>query len=156
MKTASLKEIKDELKFTSEEKLNDILIRLVKYRKENKELISYLLFESENEQAYINGVKKQIDIEFNNINTKSFYLAKKTIRKVLRTTNKYIKYSANKTTEVELLIYFIKKLKDTDLSISQSRVLENIYFRQKERIRKVLSKLHEDLQYDFSIEMKDL
>ncbi len=156
MKTATLKQLKSELEFQDAKKLSELLIRLVKYKKENKELLTYLLFEKDDEHNYINEVRLLIDNDFDKLNSISFYLAKKTIRKALRTTNKYIKYSGNKQTEIELLIYFVQKLKNSDLDIQNSKVIENMYFRQLEKIHKVLKVLHEDLQYDYKEEIEDL
>ena len=156
MKTASLKQIKTELSRHSDDRLMEIIIRLSKYKKENKELLTYLLFESDSEDHYILEVKKLIDGDFEKLNSSSFYIAKKTIRKALRTTNKYIKYSGSKQTEVELLIYFVSKLQHSGLEIKNSPVLLNMYQRQLLKIEKSLSKLHEDLQFDYRYEIDDL
>src|SRR5580704_3921111 len=98
MKAASLNELKNELKTLSPSKLVELCVRLGKYKKENKELITYLLFEAHDEQNYIDGVKAEIEEQFAEMNKGNIYLAKKTIRKVLRTTNKYIRYSGSKQT----------------------------------------------------------
>jgi len=156
MKAASLKELKTELNRQSSNDLQALMLRLIKYKKENKELLTYLLFESDNEDSYILEVKKQIDNEFSNINTNSLYLAKKTIRKVLRTTNKHIKYSGIKQTEVELLIYFCRKIKDSNIPLQSSKALYNIYHRQLDKVKTSISKLHEDLQYDYNYEIEEL
>ena len=156
MKTASLKELKIELKRQSNDELQNLLLRLIKYKKENKEMLSYLLFESENEDSYIVAVKKQIDEDFSKINYDSLYFAKKTIRKVLRTTNKHIKYSGIKQTEIELLMYFCWKIKDSKIPLKNSRALYNIYNRQLDKIKIAISKLHEDLQYDYNLELEEL
>ena len=60
MKAASLSEIKKELSNQDEKRLLELCMRLAKYKKESKELLTYLLFESNNEQTYVLGVKKQI------------------------------------------------------------------------------------------------
>ena len=156
MKTASLKEIKSEINLLSHAKTVELCIKLIKYKKENKELLSYLLFEASDEQFYIKEVKSQIDIEFENMNMSNLYLAKKTIRKVLRTSNKYIKYSGLKQTEVEILIHFCKNIKDSGISLDRNKALFNLYHRQIERINKALSTLHEDLQYDYTFEIEEL
>jgi hypothetical protein len=101
-------------------------------------------------------VKALVDEQFEDLNKTNLYLAKKTIRKVLRTSNKFIKYSGNKQTEVELLIFFCKKLKDSGLSLNKNKALFNLYHRQIQRIHKALETLHEDLQYDYTEEMKVL
>ena len=106
MKTATVKHIKDELKYTSQEELINLCLRLSRFKKENKELLTYLLFESGNEQGYIDSIKEETDEQFDQINTASYFYIKKSIRKILRNLKKYNRYSLNKETEVELLIYF--------------------------------------------------
>ena len=154
MKAASLKELKEELHTLHPTKVLELCIHLAKYKKENKELLTYLLFEAHDEQSYIKEVKEQIDEGFSGINKSNLYLAKKGLRKILRTTNKYIKYSGSKQTEVELLIYFCKKTKKTGIPLPINTALGNIYIRQIQKIKKALSTLHEDLQYDYNEEMK--
>ncbi len=131
-------------------------MRLAKYKKENKELLTYLLFEANDEKAYIEGVKREIDLGFEGMNRSNLYFAKKSIRKTLRITNKFIKYSGSKQTEVELLIHFCKTLNNYNLPIKSSTVLSNLYQKQLQRIRKALSTLHEDMQYDYNDDLESL
>lgn len=156
MDTASISNIKKELKNLPVEELQTLINRLAKYKKENKELLSYLLFDAYNESEFIGQVKKEIDLQFSSMNSSSFYLAKKTLRKVLRTTNKYIRFSGIKETEVELLLYFCKKMKTSSLNYKTSKVVFNMYLNQVKRIQKVISMLHEDLQYDYREELEKL
>jgi len=156
MKAASVKELKDELSTRPAKELLQLCLRLSRFKKENKELLTYLLFESGNEAAYIQGIKEEMDEAFEQINTRSIYLIKKSVNKVLRNTRKYIRYSLNKETEVDLLIYFCRKLSDMTPHINRSTSLQNIYFRQIESIRKKIAKLHEDLQYDYNLELDTL
>ena len=108
MKAATVKELKTELSSRSPKELLEICLRLSKFKKENKELLTYLLFESDDEAGYIREVKNEIDQQFESINTKSFFYIKKSIRKILRNIKKYVRYSQKKQTEVELLIYFCR------------------------------------------------
>jgi hypothetical protein len=129
---------------------------LTKYKKENKELLTYLLFEASNELSYIKDLKTEIDEEFKLINKKTPYLIKKSIRKILRNIKKHIRYSRKKETEVELLLYFCTLLKQMTPSIKRNATLQNIYDRQIESIKKTVASLHEDLQYDYEIELREL
>lgn len=156
METASLGEIKKELKTIEPQQLQELCLRLAKYKKENKELLNYMLFEAINEQAFIQNVKEEIDEQFKQLNRHSFYLAKKTLRKVLKTTDKYIKFSGSKETEIELLIHFCKKMRESGIRMRSHRVILNMYLRQVERIKKVHSVLHEDLQYDYEEAVQEL
>ena len=156
MKTASLKELKAELSTLPQKAIIDLCLHLVKFKKENKELLTYLLFESKDEQTYIKDVKLIIENYFEEINKTNLYFAKKSLRKVLRQINKFIKYSGSKQTEVELLLFFCQNIKDIGISLQANTVIGNIYERQLIKISKALSLLHEDLQYDYLEEIKSL
>ena len=156
MKTVTIKQLKDELSHKSADELKELCLHLSRFKKENKELLTYLLFESHNEEGYIQSVKEQIDELFSEINTKSYFYIRKSVRKILSLTKKYIRYSKKKETEAELLLYFCKKLKDMKPSINRSQRLQNVFHSQIKMIKKAIDKLHEDLQYDYQLELDDL
>ncbi|MEH6537301.1 MAG: hypothetical protein V7719_12965 [Psychroserpens sp.] len=159
MKAVSVVTIRKELKYKSNEELAELCLRLSRFKKENKELLTYLLFEADSEDGYIETVKSEIDEQFDIINTDSYFYIKKSVRKILRNTKKYIRYSLNKETEVELLLYFCKQLRTMSPSIKRNTTLINIYERNMIAIRKKIMHLHEDLQYDYTIifeEIEDL
>ncbi|GAA4278981.1 hypothetical protein [Aquimarina mytili] len=156
MKSASVIEIKTELSDHSHQELVELCLRLSRFKKENKELLSYLLFESSDEDGYITSVKSEVDEEFDIINTKSYHYIKKSVRKILRTIKKYIRYSKNKETEIELLLYFCQKLIDFQPYIKRNAVLQTIARRELAVIKKKLPLFHEDLQYDYNIELEAL
>ena len=156
MKTASISEIKQELTNASSKELLELCLRVIKYKKENKELLTFLLFEAHDLPSYIENIKKEMDEQFALINQSTLYLAKKSLRKILRTTNKYIKYMASKEAEVELLIYFCNKIKDSGIRIKKSVALTNLYNNQVKKIKAVIETLHEDLQYDYNREIEQL
>ena len=153
---ASIQEIKKELHTLEASQLQELCLRLAKYKKENKELLTYLLYEAGDEDSYIASVKEEMDELFEEVNTSSIYFAKKTFRKILRTANKYIRYSGKKTTEIELLVHYLRKLKASRISIRRSPQMMNLYQRQMDKIAKSVNTLHEDLQYDYQQEMKEL
>ena len=154
MKASTLTELKKELQTLPPAQVLDLCIHLAKYKKENKELLSYLLFESNDDEAYIKDIKTLIEEQFEGINHSNLYLAKKTIRKVLRNTNKYIKYSGSKKIEVESLIFFCKILKNSGVPLYSGTALGNLYQRQLLKIGKALTSLHEDLQHDYLEELR--
>lgn len=156
MKAASVTEIKKELNNRPPKELVEICLSLSKFKKENKELLTYLLYEKEDEASYIESVKTEMEIQFDEINKKSNYFIKKSTRKILRNVKKYIRYSKKKATEAELLIHFCRVLKRHHPQLERDTVLFNIYNRQIVLIRKAVSTLHEDLQYDFDLEINSL
>lgn len=156
MKTATVKELKQELGDRSKDELLTLCLSLSKFKKENKELLTYLLYEADDEVNYIAGIKAEIDEAFLSINTHSYFYIKKSVRKILRLIKKYIRYSKKKETEIELLLYFCNVLKNFKPSISGNILLMNLYNRQLEMIKKAIATLHEDLQYDYQLELDEL
>ena len=156
MKPVTIKKIKDELHYKSLQELIELCLKLSKFKKENKELLSYLLFDVEDEATYIYNVNEYSTLLFGDINTKSFFYIRKSVRKILKLTKKYIRYSKKKETEVELLLHFCKELKEISPSISKSPRLLNVYNRQLILIKKAIATLHEDLQYDYQLEFDQL
>lgn len=156
MKAVSVAVIRKELKYKSNEELATLCLRLSRFKKENKELLTYLLFEADSEEGYIETVKAEIDEQFDIINTDSYYYIKKSVRKILRNTRKYIRYSLNKETEVALLLHFCQALKGMSPSIRGNTVLTNLYERTMEGVSKKVLLLHEDLQYDYGIAIEAL
>ena len=156
MKAVTVKEISGELLNLSPKELRDLCLRLARFRKENKELLTYLLFEAADEEAYIESVKKEIDIQFGKVNRNSYYFIKKGVRRILVNTRKFIRYSHNKKTEIDLLIYFCTKLKKFTPSIKGNTALRNLDLKLVAEIRKKLGSLHEDLLYDYEMELEAL
>jgi len=153
MKAATVVQIKKELTHQSQSELIELCLRLSKFKKENKELLTYLLYESENEAGYIESVKTEIDEQFEHINTSSYFYIKKSVRKILRMVKKYIRYSKQKETEVELLLHFCRTLNEMCPSMHKNVSLTNIFNRQILSVKKTISALHEDLQYDYLEEL---
>jgi len=149
MKTSTINELKQELVNTPAQALVELCLRLAKFKKENKELLTYLLFEAHDTSAYIKAVKEEMILQFSDINKSNVYYVKKALRKILRTVKKYIRYSGLAIVEVELLIYFCNSMKELGVSIEKNQVLLNIYQNQLKNIHKALKGLHEDLQYDY-------
>jgi len=156
MKTATVSELKHEIANIPHAELAELCLRLIKYKKENKELLTYLLFESHDLQTYIQNVKADIDEQFVTVNKHNVYFAKKSLRKILRTTAKYIKYTASKQAEAELLIYFCIVLKQSGIALHKSAALTNLYQQQLKKINTAVATMHEDLQYDYLKEIEKL
>lgn len=156
MKAASIHELKKEVNSLPVAEVVELCLRLAKYKKENKELLHYLLFEANDEASYIKKAKTELSSQFTIIDTNNIYLAKKTLRKILRNTNKYIKYAGSKPVEIELLLFFCRNLKQSRLPLSTNATIQNIYLRQTQKITKAIAQLHDDLQYDYRKELNPL
>ncbi len=156
MKAATIHELKLELSNASADQLAELCIRLAKFKKENKELLTYLLFEAFDEQAYVENIKAAMLAQFAEINTASIYFVKKSLRKIIRTLNKYIRYTGSAETEAKLLLFFCATLKQSGIPIERNPVIKNMYGNQLKKIGKTIASMHEDLQYEFNRELDQL
>lgn len=156
MKAASLSEIKKELTTLSPARVLELAMRVAKYKKDNKELLTYLLFEADDEEAYKRSIKGEIVMQFAEMNRSNMHLAKKSIRKILRMANKYIRYSGSPTTTADILLFFCRTLKDSGVPIHKSTAMVNLFEAQLKKIEKTIAGMHEDLQYDYLKEVAEL
>lgn len=156
MKAASLKEIQSELETLPKQELLALCLRLGRFKKENKELLTYLLFEAFDQEAYIALIKKEMKDQFEDMNRSNAYLVKKSLRKILRTIGKYGRYTGSATVEVQLLLYYCALIQAGGIRTSASAALENLYQNQLKKIRKLIGGMHEDLQFDYLKELEPL
>lgn len=153
MKPEKLSDLKKELSGLSVHELTDICLRLAKYKKENKELLSYLLFDADNPMKYAEEVKSFLLEDFKTMQ-KHYYYSTKSMRKIIRLINRYAKYTGSKEVETELALWFCKNfLKFADLKTSH-KPLQGLLTRQFEKITRLMPKLHEDLQFDYQKEFE--
>ena len=156
MNSASINEIRKALSSVEPKLIQALCLRLARYKKENKELLNYLLFEAEDEPGYIQAVKSEMDELFKEVANKNLYLAKKVLRKILRYANRQIKYSGLPQTDLELRIYFCEKMLAQKLPLTTGTVLYNLYQQQLKKIDTVLAKLPEDEQGDYTRSIKKI
>jgi len=155
MKAEKLSDIKKELQSLNNDQLVSLCLRLAKYKKENKELLSYLLYEADNPVAYAEAVKAVLIDEFHTLKKYDYHSAKQ-LRKILRLLAKHAKYTGSQEAELLLLLWFCKNyLLYADLR-SHYKPLHNIFIKQMEKIRKIFPKLHEDLQFDYASEYEQI
>ncbi len=154
--TNSISELNKQLQQLPPKKVAEICLRVAKHKKENKELLDYLLNEADDEESFREKVKEETEFHFQEINRSNLYLAKKTLRKILRIINKNCRFSGSKETEAILLMHFCKTLKNSGINFYDSQVLVNMYSNQQKKIATAISKLHEDLQYDYLKELESI
>lgn len=148
MAIATISEIKKELEKLEFKELLEVSLRITKFKKENKELLSFLLFDSDDISSFIQKVKSEVEEQFLQINKSNIYFIKKSVRKILRNVNKQIRFSASKQVEAELLIHFCNCIISNSIPIKNSTQLHNLYKNQLKKIEDTLLLLHPDLQYD--------
>lgn len=152
MKAAGIKELKTALEQRSPQELVQFCLHLARFKKDAKEYLSYLLFEAQDIESYRASVVEYIQGEFSELNTNNYYYIRKSARKILTQTKKYIRYAKDKETEVLLLCTYCQALREVEPSIFESPRLTNIYDTQLRMAKKALASLHEDLQFDYTSE----
>jgi len=148
MKAAPIHQLKKELETRDHIQLLAFCVRLAKFKKENKELLTFLLYEEDDIETYLENVKQEITSFFTEINTSNIYYIKKSIRKILRHVNKHLRFSPSKQAEAEMLIHFCNSIINFQIPLDRSKPLMKIYEMQIKKIKQSLLKLHQDLQYD--------
>jgi len=156
MKSASVNDLKQELQLQKHAELVELCLRLSKFKKENKELLTYLLFEAQDEQGFVSAVNEETSLQFSTINYSHLYFAKKSLRKIVRMINKFCRYSGIKESALAIRIHFCSLLKQSVIPIEQNVTIKNLYFAELKKIEQLLSSLHEDLQFDYRKSVDDL
>ena len=152
MQAASIAELKKALVRLDHGDLLDACLRLARFKKDNKELLTYLLFLSSDEQEFANILCREIDEQF----SLTPHVHKKTLRKIIRWMNKCLRFSGIKESEVQVRMHFCRALKSSDTPIRTSKVVANMYYGQLKKIRKTIEKFHADLKHDIEREVQSL
>ena len=156
MKAASIVTLRKALAHLDRQALQQLCLRLARFKLENKELLTYLLFEAQDETGYVAHVKEYMTEQFRTVNRNRFYFVKKSIRKILREAKKFSRYSNSKATEIELLLHFCREFQLFGPSLQRSTTMQNLFDRQIQMIAKKIEGLHPDLQYDYQQELEHL
>lgn len=155
MQAASVDTIKAELKQMPPKQVLDLLLRLARFKKENKELLTYLLFESADEESYIQQIKQEIKEELEKIDGLPAYQYKKQFRKIQRKINKPIKYTGSKSSAVELYMHMLKIINEKKKTVFVRSFLEKTVQQYVNKIEKILPGINEDLAHDIKTQLKE-
>ncbi len=147
--------LKKELNLRSQKELVEVCLSMAKLKTENKEMLTYLLFDAEDPLAYAQRVKSEILLQFEAV-TGHYYYSTKSLRKTLRLINKYSRFTKFKQGETELLLYFSELyLKIIPAEIKHLPLL-GLQYRSLSKAVGLIQKMQEDLQYDYSLEYSKL
>ncbi|GAB3931778.1 hypothetical protein [Mucilaginibacter myungsuensis] len=150
-----LADIKKEIQHLAAPQLADLVLRLARYKKENKELLAYLLFVAGDEEAFIAQSKYEVSMMFYIMPSQAF-AALKVLRKILRLITKLSRFSGSKTVEISLLIGFCNNYLEYVNPKVSYKPMRTVFIRQIEKIGKLIAKLHEDVQGDHQQEFDEL
>jgi len=156
MKAATVHQLKKELETYTSTKLVEMVLKLAKHKVENKELLSYMLFDSEDLGTYIADIKLEIDAELETVNHLPFFRTRRVIRKILKNITKYTKFSGSKEVEAELLLHLARTWRKQNNMRYYPKALTDVYQRIIEKFEKLIPATHEDLQYEYRLALTEL
>lgn len=157
MQTNSLQEIKKELKELNQLQLAELVLQLAKFKKENKDYLGFLLFQSHDKESFREKIKQEIDEMISSISLdNNLYFAKKSLRRILRVITKYTRYIDDKSITIELKLHFCNSLKKSGIRIRESDAITKLYSQEVKKIETLVLKLHPDLQNDYTYEIEKL
>ena len=154
MKAATINQLKKELETCTHAKLVEIALQLSKYKVENKELLSFIMFDSDDIATYVADIKIEIDAAYEELKYHSFYHALKRLRKITRLIAKYVKYTGSKEVEAELSIYFCDHFVAQGYTDDRYKSMLKLLHTQVKKIERCLPKIHEDLAFDYRSKVK--
>ncbi len=152
MKAASIAELKKGLVKLEQGELLDACLRLARFKKDNKELLTYLLFMSHDEQGYVDYLCHEIDEQFST--TPNAH--KKTLRKMIRWMDKCLRFTGNKDSEYQVRLHFCQALNQSQTPYERQRVTLNMYNSQIRKIRKAIEKFDEEVKREIEFEVRGL
>ena len=156
MQIPSLAEIKKELSHLNEQELKDLIVDLSKFSRDNKAYLFFKLYGRDSPGLYLQMVQEELETEFDLARADHSYYAKKSIQKIRRKMNKLLKLSKHKPDQVEVLLFFCEQMKEHGFLEHDNRVIDNLYQVQLNKVQKLISTLHEDLQFDYEGRVEEL
>lgn len=156
MNIPSLAAIKKELSYLDEKELISLILNLSKFTRDNKAFLYFKLNERDQPSLFVDTVKEELDKLFQTANTTSFYLTKKSAQTIRRKLNKALKFSANKTDQIELILFFCEKLKTYGYLKFNHPVISNLFQMQIQKAEKLILKLEDDLRYDYTLLLEQI
>lgn len=143
-----LSDLKKELLVLSKPELIQLCLRVAKLKRENKELLAYLIYDVEDPLFYAEKLKPELKEVFEQPFQHAYYLTK-SIRKVMRLIAKYYRFTSNKQGETELLIYLVDEFHKSWRNEYRYQALGKVIFRCLEKAESNLKKIDEDFRADF-------
>ncbi len=150
-----LNELKKDLANCTDKQLVDHLLSLARLKKENKEMLSYLLGYGGRPLEYGEVYKSLIDDCFTDI-SENPYFAKKTLQKIKRIISKYYRFTSSRQGEAELYAHFLEGFcKHIHPDTRHKQVLGIGIFALK-KLNAIAAQVHEDISGDVLKELDRL
>lgn len=156
MKIASLAEIKKELQHLSQKELIEVITDLSKFSTDNKLFLYFKLYGREQPDLFAEMVQEELINDFRNGNQRNAHYAKKSAQAIRRKLNKYLKFTKDKPTQIDLISFFCEMLYEYGYLMYRHPVIENLYLLQVGKVERLIGQMHEDLQFDYRDKIREL
>jgi hypothetical protein len=140
--------LKQELQEQDRKNLMELCLQLARFRQENKELITFLLFHSHQPLTYADEYKIMIEEPFDKFLMNPYYLAKG-IRKSFRLIGRYAKITKSKEGECELYLHLARLFEERIQGRLVHKALIILLERALKKAFNLIVKMHEDYQMDY-------
>ena len=148
MSPATIEDIKKELQTLPAKKVLELTLKLARFKKENKELLTYLLFEAGDTEGYVQSLQIEIDEMMADIHKAPSAVVKKQLRRITRLITRQGKYMASKSAAAELHLHFCTSISQHPENLLNITSAQTIYQQQVNKLSKLIPTLESDLQYD--------
>src|SRR5690606_36083693 len=132
-----------------QKELITLIADLSKFNTDNKLFLYFQLYGREQPDLFTEVVQEELVRQFQTGNTQNSYYAKKSAQGIRRKLNKYLKFTKDKATQVDLIAFFCEMLVEYGYLRHRHPVIENLYLMQVGKVERLLGQMHEDLQYDY-------
>lgn len=149
MEIPGLPEMKKELQTRGKPELLEICNSIARLKKENKEFLAYLLYDSDDPMGYADKFREAMDEQFEMLEGSEYRMAK-SLRKISNLIVKYAKFTKYKQGEAELIIHFLNHYRKAVNAKTKSAWLQGIAFQKLKALLEIIYSLPDDLQYDYS------
>lgn len=150
-----LQNLKQELAERDTRHLAELCLQLAKFKSENKELLTYLLFYAHDPIAYTSSYKEMIVEPFDKFIYNPYHLSKG-IRKSFRLISRYAKITKSKEGECELYLHLILQFVERIPGKIVHKSLVILLERAFKKAALLILKMHEDFQLDYLPQFKEL
>lgn len=156
MNPASIDDIKKELQRLPPKKVLELTLKLARFKKENKELLTYLLFEAGDEEGYVKSLQLEMDEMFADVHKAPSATVKKQLRRITRLITRQSKYMGSKSAAAELHLHFCSVLQSHPDNLLNITSANTIFHQQLNRAEKLIPMLEDDLQRDYQRRLETL
>ena len=148
MEIAGLAEIRKELIHQSPDELIELVLRLARFRQDNKALTGYWLFNRQDPNQFLQQVHIALEDGFRTLNFSSGYWVKKGLRKWQRQVNLYGRICGEAWMQADMQSYYVWICLRAQSRLAEPLYLASLVAAAEKKRLSFVKKLDADLQHD--------